>query len=170
MSKDLILPGGIIGSKKNKKKGSPLIEGVDVEEVRYSEFKAYNDNINIHHENIDTLVMRDNYVLIRLFKFEEDTKTEGGIIVDDVQTYKTEGGQIRARTKTVPYQKRGVIVMKGLNLGNSEFEKLLVPGTIVHVPSNELRPYHLDRTKRVADISLGYFAVHVATLDAIESV
>jgi hypothetical protein len=138
------------------------------EQYNYDEHRKYNTEINNHPELIDKLHIRDGYVLIRLFKYDKESKSEGGIILEDVELYETHGGQKRARIKDTPFQRRGVIVKTGVLNSSEEWKSLMIPGNIVHIPENKLKEYHLDKSKKV-DIGHGYFMMNAAVIEALET-
>jgi hypothetical protein len=143
------------------------IELDDRAPVDYEANRKYNAEINKHPELIDRLVIRDNYILVRLFKYDRESISEGGIILEDTEVYSTDGGQIRARIKDTPYQRRGVIVKVGHQNSSDHWKKYLVPEAIIHLPENKLKEHHVDKTKKT-DIGHGYFMINAATVEAIE--
>jgi hypothetical protein len=143
------------------------IELDDRTPVDYEANKDYNQNINVHSDLIDKLYIRDNYLLVRLFKYDKESISEGGIILEDTEVYATAQGQMRARIKDTPYQRRGVVVKKGQLNCSEKWDNLLTPGCIIHLPENKLKEHHVDKTKKT-DIGHGYFMINAATVEAIE--
>ena len=166
--------GKIIGPSKNLIGGdfNPVEEATQKieldarEEYNYEEHKVYNEKINEHSELVENLFIRDNYLLVRLFKYDTESVSEGGIILEDTELYATSQGQMRARVKQVPFQRRGIIVKVGHQNCSDSWKELLVPGNIIHIPDNKLKEYHVDKTKKV-DIGHGYFMVNSAIVEAI---
>lgn len=170
---NIITPNNkIIGSKpvKSNKVKSQNIE-IELEREEKTDFTKeieYNKNINTHPDFINNLMVKDNHVLIKLFKFEKPSTSTGGIILEDTELYQTEGGRTKARVKINPYQKRGVVVKTGFSESVSDFSKALnTPGTVVHVPTNEFKEFHIDKTKKMSDRE-GYFLVHLGVIEVIE--
>lgn len=144
------------------------IEIDDAAPVDFEANKEYNRTINDHSDLVTNLAIRDNYILVRLFKYEQESLSEGGIIMEDLEGYMTEGGQARARIKATPYSRRGVIVKVGHVPYSDAWVKLLEPGAVVHLPENKLKEFHVDKSKKV-DQGHGYFMVNAATIEAIET-
>jgi hypothetical protein len=47
------------------------------------------------------------------------------------------------------------------------WNELLVPGAVIHLPENNLKEHHVDKSKKT-DIGHGYFMINAATIEAIE--
>lgn len=145
-----------------------FIEVVDTEHDT-NEYIEYNKTINEHSKYVDIFVPRDNHALVRLFKYEEFAKSEGGIILDNATQFMTDSaGQVTARRDANPYQFRGVIVKMGHIDNPNQFNQLLVPGCIVRTLSNKLgNEFDIDpSTKGVNDN--GYFLIHVGQICGVE--
>lgn len=169
--KNIITPPSIANAFG--KKGTPNSEKTAMQmvapiEFNYEKHIEYNESINEHDTIIGNLVFRDNHVLLRYFKFEKDSKTEGGIITEDIEYMKTDGGQIKGRINQIPFQKRAVVVKSGKFTQSSKFLDSLTPGTIVHLAGNNYAEFHIDKTKKV-DVGHGYILLHSAGIEAIES-
>jgi len=143
------------------------IEIDDATPVDFEAHKEYNSNINNHSELVENLAIRDNYLLVRLFKYEQESLSQGGIIMEDLEAYITDGGQARAKVKNTPYSRRGVIVKAGHTPYSEEWVSLLKPGNIIHLPENKLKEFHVDKSKKV-DTGHGYFMINAATIEAVE--
>lgn len=170
-NQNLITPSQeIIGKNKNFNPVEAATTSIELDpqvEYNYEEHKEYNININEHSDLVTKLAIRDNYILVRLFKYDKESLSEGGIILEDTELYMTHGGQARAKIKDTPYQRRGVVVNKGKLNCSEEWNLLLVPGAIIQLPENKLKEHHVDKTKKV-DIGHGYFMINAATVEAIE--
>ena len=161
----------IIGSdykKEEELNELPQIEKVDHKWDKYIE---YNKEINVHPEYISKFTPKDNHVLIRCFKYESDETTEGGLILgNDYEWVKTDGGQMKMRTSTNPYQKRAIIVKSGYLPGDNEFYAKLIPNTIVVLSTNKLDSGKFDtEPSKKGSKDLGYFLVHVGLINGIEN-
>lgn len=146
----------------------PFIEVLDAEHDT-NEYIEYNKNINEHPEYVEKFIPRDNHALVRLFKYEEFAKSEGGIILDNALQFSADStGQIQARRDVIPYQFRGIIVKMGHIDNPNAFNQKLVPGCIVRTLSNKLgNEFDIDpSTKGVNDN--GYFLIHVGQICGIE--
>lgn len=149
------------------KQVKPQIE-VDEPEVRdFSAAQEYNKNIYNIDEKVESLVIKDNHVLVKLFKYDKETKSEGGILLQDTELYTTAGGQMRAKVKQNVYQKRGIVVKVGCLGDMSDYKEMLIRNTIVHLPTSDLKEFHIDKTLEIPE-NLGYFLVHVNVIEALE--
>jgi hypothetical protein len=167
--KKIIAPGkNLIGGDFNPvEEATQKVEIDPVTEYNYEDHRKYNEAINDHSELVTNLAIRDNYILVRLFKYDQESFSEGGIILEDTELYATAGGQARARIKQTPYQRRGIVVTKGHMNCSDYWNELLVPGAVIHLPENKLKEHHVDKSKKT-DIGHGYFMINAATIEAIE--
>ena len=145
------------------------IELEPAEETNYEANAAYNANINEHSDLVTNLAIRDNYVLVRLFKYDQDSISAGGIILEDIETYATAQGQVKAKIRDIQYQRRGVVVKSGHMACSEDWAKLLQPGAIIHIPDNKLKEHHVDKRMKT-DNKHGYFMINIATIEAVELV
>ncbi len=141
---------------------------VEVKAKSYDEEKAYNADINHHSEIISRLRLKDNYVMIRMFKYEQDPISAGGIILKDMENAVTEGGRKTANLVNNPWQSRGIVVLLADNLKEDKgFAGSIKVGDIVHHSAKALYGFHLDKSVEV-DNTHGYFLVHVSVIDCVE--
>jgi hypothetical protein len=168
---NLITPSQeIIGKNKSFNPVEDFSQKIELDEresINYEERKEYNKNIHTHPEHVTNLAIRDNYLLVRLYKYDQESMSEGGIILEDTEVYATHGGQMRARVKQNPYQRRGIIVKSGKLNYSEEWSDLMQPGAVIHIPDNKLKEHHVDKTKKT-DIGHGYFMINAATVEAVE--
>lgn len=148
---------------------NPKIELDPAEETNYAANAEYNSKINDHSELVTNLAIRDNYVLVRLFKYDQESISTGGIILEDIETYTTAQGQMKAKVRDISYQRRGIIVKAGHMMCSAEWSDLLKPGAIVHIPDNKLKEHHVDKRMKT-DNKHGYFMINIATIEAVELV
>jgi hypothetical protein len=156
------------GKKEAAHTSRPMIT-VEDREHNVDEYSEYNENINNHCEYIQKFTPRDNHALVRLFKYEDFAKTDGGIIIDnDTEFIKDSTGQMIARRSNNPYQYRGVIVKMGHVDSANNFHSKLIPGTIVRTLSNKLgSEFDTDPYTKGVD-EQGYFLVHIGQFCGIE--
>jgi len=152
---------------KSGKKKLPQLEKT---EHLWGKYKEYNDVINEHIPYVDKFMPRDNHMLIRCFKFEEDQTTESGLIIqNDVEWHESAGGQMKMRTSVNPYQKRAVVVKKGFLNTDNDFHNSLKEGTIVTLSTSKLDSGKFDTEPyKKGSKDLGYFLVHVGLVTGIE--
>jgi hypothetical protein len=164
---DLILPGNPF--KKNKKEPNKSSEVIfEKEDIDYNGNIQYNKAITDFNPYFDNFKVKDNHAIIRVFKQEEDQKTDSGIILNnDVEWYETPGGQMKVRQSQNFYQTKAVIVKTGY-LGDSEFYSELTPKTIVRLSTNKLGPEFDTSPETKGIIKEGYFLVHVGIIVGIE--
>jgi hypothetical protein len=162
MKDNLILPSDkIIGSTKKE----PIIP---VNQKNYEAEKKYNAEINNHPEIISKLKIRDNYVMLRMFKYDHDPVSEGGILVKDMQEVMTEGGRKKAEFAKNPYQMRAVIVLISDSLKDDRgIAGSLKIGDVVHIAPGNYKGFNTDKTVEVPADN-GYFLVHASAIDCIE--
>ena len=157
----------LVGSKPKEEK--PKIDLMEPAPVNYDSNKEYNQDIlTTVPEHLMNLVIRDNFVLVRLFKYESEFKTEGGLIIEDFEFMQTEAGQVKARMATNPYQKRAVVINRGHVNMESEFYKKLMFGTIIHLSTNKLEAFKVYKDKRGED-NQGFALINVGAIEAIEN-
>jgi hypothetical protein len=152
----------------NTSKNKPFIEVIDTQHDT-NEYIEYNKNINNHPEYLNKFIVRDNHVIVRLFKYEEFAVSDGGIIIDNATEFMTDStGQIKARRDANPYQFRGVIVNVGHLGTDNPFLSKLVPGTVVRTLSNKLgNEFDTEPTTKGTQDN-GYFLIHVGQICGIE--
>jgi len=155
------------GDKKKEDKSLPTLEKTI---HKWEKYKEYNKSINTHSEYIDKFIPRDNHILIRCFKYEEDNTTEGGLLLqNDVEWHETAGGQMKMRTSANAYQKRAVIVKKGFLNSDNDFHNQLGEGTIVILSTNKLESGKFDTEPyKKGSHDNGYFLVHIGLVSGIE--
>jgi hypothetical protein len=170
LPKTRIIGGDYSSENVNEKELSTLPQ-IQKKEHVWEAYQEYNKNILDHPEYVNEFVPRDNHLLIRCFKFEEEETTEGGIIMNnDVEWVETPGGQMVMKTSANPYQKRGVVVKKGFLPKGNEFFSSLNEGSIVILSTNKLDSSKFDtEPSKKGSKDLGYFFIHVGLVQGIEN-
>ena len=107
-------------------------------------------------------------MLVKLYKYEGEATTDGGIILEDFEYMQTESGQVKARLNGNQFQLRGRVVLVG-DLPDGSFYQKIKPGVTVLTSTNKLEPFKVDRTKR-GEVNNGYFLVNFSTIEAIQNV
>lgn len=134
----------------------------------YDAHKEYNKNIKDFDPYFESFKVKDNHMIVRVFKQEADEKSSQGIILNnDVEWYETPGGQMKVRQSQNFYQTKAVVVTAG-DLGESDFNKSLVPGTIVRLSTNKLGVEFDTTPETKGKVNKGYFLIHAATIIGIE--
>jgi len=160
-SKDTILKPStnIIGSKPKP---------IEVKAKAYTEEKEYNKNINVHPEIISRLRLKDNFVMLRLFKYEQDPVSEGGIILKEMENAVTEGGRKTSNIVNNPWQNRGIVVLVAENLKDEKgLVSTLKAGDVIHHSAKVLYGFSVDKSIEV-DNNHGYYLVHSSVIDCVE--
>lgn len=139
--------------------------------IDFTKGEDYNENIMKELEEMaakySKVVMKPNHALVKLFKYEGEMKTEGGIIVEDFDVIQSEGGQLKSRINTNPYQSRGVILnVSNENTDNTFYESIQV-GTVVHIMGSNFSFFKLDKRKKGQDTN-GIILINLHAVEAVE--
>lgn len=135
----------------------------------YEKEKEYNANINKHEELMSRIRIKDNFVMVRFFKYDKDPISDGGILLKDMKDDVTEGGRKTSKLVNSPYQKKAVVVLLADNLSKLDgFPSTIKVGDIVHMSQGSYYEFHIDKSVEV-DKDHGYCLVHVAAIDCVET-
>lgn len=132
--------------------------------------EAYNRNLMDIHENIKSGTLPGNRILIRLFKFEFDTTTEGGLIIPKFKKYETDGGRLASKIEEIKWQPRGVVVKLGDDMTEGDRNRYKV-GDIVWIPLSSMMSgteFFEERDTPAASFN-GYILLNPGTIQFIES-
>lgn len=130
-------------------------------------------NVSIMKINpkIEQGTLPGNIMLVRLFKFEFETETEGGLIVPKFKNYETDGGRWASKIDQLVWQARGVVVKHGTKMEDEDKEQMPV-GSIVWVPLSTLasgREFY-DERETPAAVYDGYSRILPGAVEFIEYV
>lgn len=139
--------------------------------IDYTKGEEYNENVMNELEEMaaaySKVTMKPNHALVKLFKYEGEMKTEGGIIVEDFDVIQTEGGQLKSRINTNPYQSRGVILNVSNGDPDNSFYDSIRVGTIVHLMGSNFSFFKLDKRKKGQDTN-GIILINLHAVEAVE--
>jgi len=129
----------------------------------------YNTQIGIHPESLNNVEFTvPSGILLRLFKFERMSETEGGLIEPDYQATFTKGERPDTQLNEQEYQYRGIVVRM------DEKARDILPqvseGATVWVATKvraKDRAFYTDRQERVSKDN-GYFIAFPGEIHAIE--
>ena len=143
----------------------------EVVKLDFSKGEEYNKSIQKEIDNLikeyQHLDIKPNHAIVKLFKYEGEMKSEGGIIVEDFDVIQTEGGQLKSRINTNPYQTRGVVLNVSSEGSGVDYYEKIIPGTVVHLMGSNFAFFKLDKTKKGQDTN-GVIFVNLHAVEAIE--
>lgn len=123
----------------------------------------------------DMTLVNTKGVLVKLFEFEEVTKTKSGLIDPLFEQYHTEGGKYASKLSDKKYQSRGVVVKISPSaqkyIQDSWAGVELNIGDVIMVsPASVSRTeeFIIDRELPVAG-DKGFIMVHPNSIDALEN-
>lgn len=168
--------GNPMMSEEKKKEMVEKARGEMLDKVKedlkkeYTKNREYNDNILSVPAYLSNLTFKDNHALVRLYKWEKEMTSKGGIILHESEWHQTAGGQMKSRIDQTPYQKRGVIVALGNILDSSStFYAKLKRGMTVLLETNKLgKEFDTKPTRQGIELN-GFFLVHISRITAIEN-
>ena len=114
-------------------------------------------------------------VLVKLFKFEEVTKTKSGLVDPLFEQYHTEGGKFASKLSDAKYQSRGVVVK--ISPSAQKYideawagEKLSIGDISLVSPTsvNRSEEFLINRELPVTG-DKGFIMVHPNSIDALEN-